>query len=260
MTITLKTEQKGRKIGFATGPSGVLPDRPTIVLIHGSGGRRTSWALQLNALDDAMNTIALELPGHGETPGPPPDSVAGFAGWVAEVLSAWKLPQAPFIAGHSLGGAITIEMGLSYPELAGGLILIGTGAHLPVNPMVFEGLEKDFTGSLGLAMKWSFAKTAPAELVEQGFKEISRNEPGIVINDFRACDLFDRRAEVETLGLPTLVVCGRQDRMTPTNLSEYLANKIPGARLELIDDAGHMVPLEQPRAFNRALRTFILGE
>lgn len=255
--MQLSQNLNGQFIGFETGPRGVEPDRPTLVLIHGSGGSRLSWRLQLPALDADINVVALELPGHGQTPGPFLTSVADCAAWVAQVLSAWKLPLAPVLAGHSLGGAVAIEAGLTRPELLSGLTLVGTGAHLPVNPALIDGLTQNFQGTLPLIMKWAFAKTVDPKLVEDAVKLMSQLDPALLINDFKACDRFDRRADLGRLKLPVLIVCGRQEKMTPPALSEELHAHIKGSRLEFIDNAGHEVMEEQPEAFNRVVADFV---
>jgi pimeloyl-ACP methyl ester carboxylesterase len=71
--------------------------------------------------------------------------------------------------------------------------------------------------------------------------------------DYIACDTFDMRERLTAIRVPTLVVCGREDRMTPVKYSEFLAQRIPQAELSVIEQAGHMVMLEQPAAFNAAL-------
>jgi len=69
--------------------------------------------------------------------------------------------------------------------------------------------------------------------------------------------LADQRGSAARIAVPTLVLCGTDDRITPPELSEELAGLIPGARLEMIDDAGHLANAEQPTAFNAALDKFL---
>ena len=257
MTIELSQTINGLPIGFETGPRGVDPERPTLILIHGSGGSRLSWRLQLPALDHDINVVALELPGHGGTPGPFLTSVVDCAAWVARVLAAWNLPQAPVLAGHSLGGAVAIEAGLTRPELLGGLILVGTGAHLPVNPALIDGLTQNFEATIPVIMKWAFAKTVDPKLLEDAVQLMLQLDPALLINDFQACDRFDRRADLGRMALPTLIVCGRQEKMTPPALSEELQANIRGSLLEIIDNAGHEVMEEQPETFNQVVCDFV---
>jgi len=257
MSINLAAEIDGQPIGFATGARGVEPDRPTLILVHGGGGSRDSWRFQIEGLDDEFNVVALEMPGHGESGGQSKPTISQYAHWTAQVLQAWNLPKRPVLGGHSMGGAIGIELGLTRPELLSGLILVGTGAWLGVNLTLLDGFNQDFHGTVRLVCKWAFAKNTDPKLIEEGYERMSRNAPEVLIDDFRACADFERRADVNRIGLPTLIVCGTLDKMTPPEMSELLKEKIPGARLELIDQAGHQVAAEQPERLNRLIREFI---
>lgn len=255
MGATLPREIDGQTIGFATGPNGYDPNRPTVVLIPGAGGSRLSWRNQLEPLDKTINVIVLELPGHGETSGDAAADVAIYTDFVIHVIESWGLNK-PILAGHSLGGAITLETALRRPDLLGGIILISTGAHLPVNPMLFEGLEKDHQATIGMMMKWCFTKAAdPAMLADAG-KVMAMTPPETLAGDFRACDSFDCRETVHNIDLPAMVVGGAQDKMTPPAMSEFLCERIPGARLELVDNAGHIVQEERPDELNALILDF----
>ena len=83
-----------------------------------------------------------------------------------------------------------------------------------------------------------------------------RTAPGIVRADFRECSVFNRCGRIQEIRLPTLVICGEKDTMTPLDLSQQLAALIPNARLEIIPKGSHMVMLEQPEKFNENLRSF----
>ena len=247
----------GQPAEWKTGARGLDPERPTLAMIHGSGGSKDSWPDQIHVLDDRINVAALELPGHGLSQGPLKPSVKEASEWVCRVLEAWDLPRPPVLAGHSLGGAVTIETGLTRPDLIGGLVLVGTGAHLPVNPALIEKLENDFPSAAALIMKWAFAKSTDPALVQATLEDVLKVPPAVLINDFKACDAFDRRADLEAVSRPTLIVCGQNDKLTPPSLSEFILEKISGACLEIIEEAGHQVMIEQPEKFNRAVLNFI---
>jgi pimeloyl-ACP methyl ester carboxylesterase len=255
MGAELASQIKGQKIGFATGPKGYDSNRPTIVLIPGAGGSRLSWRNQLEPLDKALNVIVLELPGHGETSGDAAADVAIYTNFVIRVIEAWGLNK-PILAGHSLGGAIALETALRRSDLLSGIILISTGAHLPVNAMLFEGLEKDCDATIGVMMKWCFTKSADPALLAEAGRVMAQTPPETLAGDFRACDLFDCRDDIHNIDLPALVVCGAQDKMTPPAMSEFLCEKIPGARLELVDNAGHIIQEERPDELNKRILDF----
>lgn len=257
MNVQLSAVLDGRPVGFATGARGVDSSRPTLVLIHGAGGSQRTWLHQLQALDATLNIIALELPGHGSTPGPSCRTISDYTDWVARVLDMWRLPGRPVLGGHSMGGAVAIEMVLTHPELLRGLILIGTGARLSVNQTIFTGLEQNFETTVAMIMKWSFAKTSDPALLAEAVRLMTSHGPGVVRDDFHACNDFDRRPDVSRIDLPTLVVCGDQDKMTPPFLSEFLGEEIPASQVAIIDRAGHQVMQEQSELVNRAMAEFI---
>ncbi len=248
----------GKKVGFQIGPGGWLPDRDTVVFLHGAGGSRQTWQSQLCELPE-LNTAALELPGHGATPGPSHDILASYARWVRGVLEAWRPPGRTVLAGHSMGGAIALELGLTSPELLGGLILIGTGAELPVNPALLEGLRSSFPATVETIVRWCFHKETDPALPEAEKARMAANEPKVLIDDFTACAGFDKRNDVSRIGLPTLIICGSQDKMTRPGQSRFLADNIRGSRLELVDQAGHQVMQEQPSLVNGLIADFVLG-
>ncbi|MEW5725086.1 MAG: alpha/beta hydrolase [Thermodesulfobacteriota bacterium] len=257
--MDLPGELDGVAIGFGTGAAGVRPGRPSLVCIHGTGGSRATWRFQLEGLEGAMNVAAPDLPGHGRTPGPVLSSVAALAEWTARVLETWNLPAPVVLAGHSLGGAVALETALRRPDLLGGLILLATGARLAVNPVLFEGLEKDFAGTVGLIGQWAVARSADPAVVRELGELMAANPPATLITDFRACDEFDRRPDLGRLDLPVLIVCGEKDKMTPLTLSEFLKENIRGSRLAVIPEAGHYVMNEKPAQVNQAVLEFVLG-
>jgi pimeloyl-ACP methyl ester carboxylesterase len=83
--------------------------------------------------------------------------------------------------------------------------------------------------------------------------------PAVQLNDFQCCDRFDVMEKVSQIAVPTLVISGTDDDMTPLKYSQYLADKIAGARLVIIDGATHHCLLEKPLEANRAIEAFLNG-
>jgi pimeloyl-ACP methyl ester carboxylesterase len=79
----------------------------------------------------------------------------------------------------------------------------------------------------------------------------------VIYGDFLACDRFDIISEVEKITLPTLVLCGDDDQLTPLKFSQFLQSRIKGSRLEALSDAGHMAMMESPQVFNEKIKEFI---
>ncbi len=81
--------------------------------------------------------------------------------------------------------------------------------------------------------------------------------PEVLVGDFLACDRLDLSKEVERIDLPTLIICGGEDELTPVTYSEFLHRRIKGSTLEIVPNAGHMVMMESPKAFNEKIREFV---
>lgn len=154
-----------------------------------------------------------------------------------------------------MGGAIVLEHLLRYPDGVAGAVVIASAARLRVAPEFLSVLRQ---GSYPLELiTTAFAPHAPGSLVSEEREEVSRIEADIRYLDFLACDAFDRAAEVSGIKVPMLIIGGGRDRLVPPKHQYRLNETIPGSRILIIDDAGHMVMLEQPSAVNDALRGFI---
>ena len=103
----------------------------------------------------------------------------------------------------------------------------------------------------------SFSPSASERLVELAKKRMLETNYSVLFADFRACDEFDEILSVSRITLPTLIICGADDKMTPPQLSVYLNAKIKNSTLEIIPKAGHMVMLEQPDATAIAVGKFM---
>jgi pimeloyl-ACP methyl ester carboxylesterase len=243
-------------VGFQIGEQGLLPDRPTLVLIHGAGGSSQTFLHQLRRLDPIMNVVALELPGHGSTSGPGRDTISGYAHWVEKAFSSFPIGSF-FLGGHSMGGAIALELALQSWSRIKGLIVIATGAELPVSVKILEGLARDPEPTLALINQWCFPPDTDPLLIQQSLELMRQTPIQVITNDFQACNRFDRLENVSTITLPTLILVGDRDVMTPPAFSEALQREILNSKLVLVPGAGHLVMLEKPREVNQAIETFV---
>jgi pimeloyl-ACP methyl ester carboxylesterase len=243
-------------IGFKTGEKGILPDRPTVVLIHGAGSSSQAFLNQLRRLDRTMNVLALDLPGHGNTPGPGRDTISGYANWVEEVFSSFPVKYF-FLAGHSMGGAIALELALRSWSRIRGLILIATGAELRVSAKIIEGLAAEPESTLALINKWCFPPDTDPQLIGQSLELLKQTSLQVIYNDFQACNRFDHSENVGTITLPTLILVGERDVMTPPAFADALQKQILNSKLVQVPGAGHLVMLEKPREVNQAVEEFL---
>lgn len=223
----------------------------TLVFIHGSGGSHEQWARQM---DLGYNSVALDLPGHGQSGGQAYASISQAAKGVAEFLTQLQLPRPLYLVGFSMGAAIAMSCALSSPEQLDGIILTGAGQRMKVMPALLDAL------SLGLNdpnfISLGFSSHAPAGLVAATVKTFAAVSPAVLYADFSACNDFDLSQELEGIDKPTLLIAGADDKLIPVKLAQYVASHIPNARLEIIPAAGHFVMLEEPAEFNRLIREF----
>lgn len=203
-----------------------------------------------------MEVIFVDLPGHGGSPGPSLSKIEDMRDAIIETLHSLNIEK-PFIVGHSMGGAIALSLALTHPESVKGLILVGTGARLKVMPDFLDGVLKDKEGTLKLVTEVAFGRNTPAEMKEGGFREMMKCDARTIYNDYYACNHFDVMDSVREIKIPTLAVCAGSDLMTPPKYSEYICSQIKGSRIELIEGIGHMIMLERPVEFNKAIEGFV---
>lgn len=231
---------------------------PTLVLVHGAGGDSSTWTRQLEGLADAASVVALDLPGHGASSGDGCRAITDYAAVVRGFLAA--LGRGPVVlGGHSMGGAITQLVALTAPALLQGLVLVGTGARLRVFPELFELMARNYAEGVNFVTGYAWSRSSLEALREGGRRTMSGTRPAVTVGDFTACDRFDAMDRVGQIRLPTLVIVGEDDELTPPKYAEFMAKAIARARLVRIPRAGHFVPLEQPDEVNHALRTFLAG-
>ncbi len=230
---------------------------PPLVLVHGAGGTSRHWPEELRALP-GRRVVALDLPGHGGSPGPSLRSIGTYARSVVEALDALGIASA-VVAGHSMGGAIALTIALEAPLRVAGLVLVGTGARLRVSPALLQATADPvaLTAAAGMMADHAFGALAGPELRQEFARDLLATAPGVAHGDFSACDVFDAMARLAEIRAPALVVCGAEDRLTPPKYSEFLRDRIPGARLELVPGAGHMVMREAPELVAGAIERFV---
>ena len=184
--------------------------------------------------------------------------MADYAAWVLAFLDAAGLERV-VLGGHSMGGAIAQTVALAHPERLDGLILVGTGARLRVLPRILELFRDDPPSGQGFVGRLSYSPATLRERVAEADRALRETPALVTLGDYLACDRYDVMGGIRTLRAPTLVVVGRDDRLTPPNYAAFLAAAIPGARLVEVEAAGHFAQLEQPDAVNGAIRAYLLS-
>jgi pimeloyl-ACP methyl ester carboxylesterase len=202
--------------------------------------------------------FGLDLPGHGDSKSEGQSTIEGYVDRLQAWLNAKEIERAVWV-GHSMGGGISLTAALTIPDRVAGLVLVGTGGRLRVHPSILEATAdpETFRGAVDLIISWAFSPHASTSLTAQVAKRMAVTTPHVMHNDFKACDRFDVMQRLREIDVPALVICGQDDKLTPPKYSEHLAEQIPNAHLELIDEAGHMVMLEKPKEVAQAIRRFM---
>lgn len=248
---TLEINQK--RIFYTRQPG--RADGPTLLLIHGAGGSHLTWPQELRRFTGAV-VITLDLPGHGRSQPPAHTDITDYADDAAAVIAALNLENV-VVVGHSMGGAIAQVMALRHRDKIGGLVLIGTGARLPVSPMILDQALTDFPAAVDFITQYAWARRTPSALVADGREILLNTDPAVLYGDFVACNRFNVMERLPQIRVPTLVIAGTDDKMTPPKFGRYLADHIPQAELLTLDGAGHMMMLEQPGPVTAAIAVFL---
>ncbi|MBN2027199.1 MAG: alpha/beta hydrolase [Actinobacteria bacterium] len=250
-------ESKSDGIAFIAGRWPLDPDLPTMVFIHGSGGSNIMWRAQVETLSREMNTIALDLPGHGASEGEGMDCITGYAAIVDDFVASLCITQ-PVVCGLSIGGGIVLQLLLDMPQKYKAGIVVNSGARLRVMPLIFETLEKNFEGFINGSYTFSISEKTDPALVKPLVDSMAQCPPAITRGDFTACDTFDVMERLGEIEVPFLVIASADDKMTPVKYGTFMADHIENSTLVVIEDAGHLCPMEKPAEVSRAISEFVL--
>ena len=184
--------------------------------------------------------------------------MADYALDIVALLDALEIESA-LIMGHSMGGAIAQQIGLDQPRRTLALVLLCTGARLPVNPHIVKGIVAEPETTLAMLSRWMWSRDAPAAAIKSTAAIMRATPPAVFQADLQACASHDLRGRLPGINAPTLVLAGQQDRMTPPALSEELAAGIADCQLRILAGAGHMPHLEQPEATAQTIAAWLAG-
>ena len=236
-------------------------DATPIIFLHGVGSDKSVWAPQLAYFGQQRRAVAFDYPGYGESD-PSPDATGDdFAAVILAAMDALDIDNA-HVCGLSLGGVIAIALHAADPSRCASLILADSFAVHPDGQAIFDRSEaaSRTVGMRGLAEARAGAllgTAATPAMHAEVIDTMSNINPAAYVIGARAVWLADQIDRASAIRVPTFVLVGDEDSITPPALSEQLVSLIPGATMEVIAGAGHLANLEQPTAFNSAVDTFL---
>jgi 3-oxoadipate enol-lactonase len=250
------------------GPAGDAAGAASVVVLSNSlGSTLDMWRPQVPALTERFRVLRYDHRGHGGSSVPPgPYAIADLGRDVLELLDALALERASF-CGLSMGGMVGMWLAVEAPERIGRLVLCCTSAHLPPPELWDERAATARGGGMGQladgAMERWFTpafREAHPEVVGPIREQVEGTPPEGYAASCEAIREWDFRERLDSIAPPTLVVAAENDPSTPPEHGRLLAERIPGARLELLPDAAHLANVEQPESFNRALLEHLAAE
>ena len=257
--MALVTINEGQAVGYDEAGEGV---KTPILFLHGVGSDRSVWLRQLVHFGHERRAIALDYPGYGDSDPAGEDTTRDdYAAAVLAAMSQLGVYRA-HICGLSLGGVVAIAMHDTAPERCASLVLADTFAVHPDGRAIYE---RSLAGSSDMRVLADsrvdvlLAQPAEPAVRSEVIKTMSAIDPDAYRIGARAVWLADQRERASAIRVPTLVICGSQDRVTPPALSHVLAQSIPGAQQAAIEGAGHLGNIEKPAEFDTLVGAFIRG-
>src|ERR1700733_4523521 len=259
----MQLQVNGTDIFVATGGRDFDPDLPTVVMLHGAGFDHTTWALHSRWFaHHGYGVLAPDLPGHGRSAGAPLASIADMADWTAALLDASGVAKARLI-GHSMGSLIALETAERHPDKVLGLSLIGTAATMTVGPDLLKAAEANDHSAVDMVSIWGLGfqaelggSLAPGLWMHSGAQRVLEQcRPGVLFNDLKACNAYQNALSAAAqITVPTTLVLGERDMMTPAKAGKTLAAALPNSRTVVLRGAGHMMMAARPDELLAALQ------
>ncbi len=252
---------------------GPASDPLPLVLLHGTGASLHTWEAWATALSPTRRVLSFDLPGFGLT-GPAADGDYRDARYVAftrQLLARLGVGRA-IVAGNSLGGAIAWQLALADPGRVAGLVLIDAAGHEVVPESVPLGFRLAQVPVLREGMRWVLPRRAVEDSVMSVYGNPARVSPALVdryyeltLREGNRQALMQRMDQLAAgpverladLRVPTLILWGGRDRLIPPRWGEAFHEAIPGSRLVLFSDLGHVPQEEDPAATLAALRDWL---
>lgn len=262
----MKLTVNGKSAFAYTGTREFNAALPTAVFIHGAANDHSVWSLQSRYFAfHGWNVLALDLPGHGQSDGPPCTTIGDYSTWVAAFLDALCV-KAALLVGHSMGSLTVLELCARRPELVRKLALVGTAVPMAVGDVLLDAARDDEDKARRMIVDWSFAPASQLGnnhavpgmwLPGNDLALMRRMMKGVLHADLAACKRYSNGLDAaKTFAAPALVVIGARDLMTSPKGAQGVIAALPDVRVETLAQAGHSMLSESPGQVLDALWQF----
>ena len=248
-----------------TGGRPYAPHERTIVFVHGAAFDHSVWQWQSRYLAHHGHAVlAVDLPGHGRSPGTVRRRIEDLADWIAAFVEAAGLARA-ILVGHSMGSLVVLDTALRHPGRVARMALVGAAIPMAVGDAFLAAARDDSPAGFDMEVTWGLSRHAmlasspiPGTALHGASRALNgRAHPGVLHADLEACRAYQPSPDsIRALEVPTLVVGAKRDVMTPMKFGRALAGEIPGARFATLD-CGHTMMAEQPRELLTVLKDFL---
>jgi pimeloyl-ACP methyl ester carboxylesterase len=254
------------KLAFAyTAAHDIDAAKPAIAFVHGAGLDHSWWGLQSRYFGyHGRNVLAVDLPGHGRSEGPPLAAIGGMADWIFRLLDAQKMGKAS-VVGHSMGSLVALECAARQPARVERIALLGTGYPMKVGEAFLDAAKRNDPAAYDMETIWGHAPLVPLGgnpnpgmwMYGDTLARLARLAPGVLYNDLKACNDYAGGADAAAkVKCPALFILGRRDQMTVPKAGQAFAQMLPGAKVVQIASSGHSLMAESPDATLDALIEF----
>ena len=261
----MRCSVEGRDVYAYTGTRKPVAAQPTIVFVHGAANDHSVWALQSRYFAyHGYNVLAVDLPGHGRSAGPPLPSVEALAAWLAALLTATGVERATLV-GHSLGALAVLEAAAVLPARVERIALLGPAVPMAVADVLLDAARDDEPLAYALINGWSYSAAAQLgaspspgmSLTGTGLRLMERTVRGVLAVDLAACRCYGNGIPAASAYRgPALVLLGARDQMAPPKGAQALIAALAAPRVVQLPGTGHALMAEQPDAVLDALIAF----
>ena len=258
----------GRKVFAYTGGKPFDPALPCVVFIHGALNDHSVWTLLARWFaHHGHSALALDLPGHMRSAGPPLPDVEALADWTLALLDAAGVSRAALV-GHSMGSLIALEASARAPQRVSALVMVGTAYPMKVSQALLDVSRDDPLQAIDRVVSYSHSTLAakpsypgPGSWLRGGSRALMRlvqsRQPGLFHHDFSLCDRYAGGMQAAAkVQCPASLIVGNADQMTAPKQAREMAQALRATVHSV--NAGHSIMAEAPEQVLAALRSVLM--